>query len=89
MDHPSLGLLHGLRILYLRVSFVRSGSSVAAGRTSGRDFGAGARHRLGARPLLCGDHSFELGIRLHHPHRFLRLGYSVFDRGRMALSEAG
>jgi len=73
---------------FLRVSFVRGGISVAAGRTSGRDFGTRAQHRVGARHLLCSSHSFELEIRLHHPHRFLNPDYNVFDCGRVALGEA-
>jgi hypothetical protein len=72
---------------FFRVSFVRGGISVAAGRTSGRDFGPRAQHCVGARHLLCSSHSFELEIRLHHPHRFLNPDYSVFDCGRVALSE--
>jgi hypothetical protein len=42
---------------------------------------------VGARHLLCSSHSFELEIRLHHPHRFLNPDYSVFDCGGVALSE--
>src|SRR6266567_2980385 len=82
-----LGLLQRVRAFFLRVSFVRGGISVAAGRTSGRDFGTRARHCVGARHLLFSSHSFELEIRLHHPHRFLNPDYSVFDCGRVALSE--
>ena len=62
---------------------------MAAGGTSGRDFGTCAKHCVGARHLLCSSHSFELSIRLHHPDRFLNPDYSVFDRGGMAFSEAG
>jgi len=83
------GLLQRLRAFFLRVSFVRGGISVAAGRTSGRDFGKRAKHCVGARHLLCSSHSFELEIRLHHPHRFLNPDYSVFDCGGVAFSEAG
>jgi hypothetical protein len=43
---------------------------------------------VGARHLLCRSHSFELEIRLHHPHRFLNPDYSLFDCGRVALGEA-
>jgi hypothetical protein len=43
---------------------------------------------VGARHLLCSSHSFELEIRLHHPHRFLNPDYNVFDCGRVALGEA-
>src|SRR3984893_6591308 len=82
-----LGLLQRVRAFFLRVSFVRGGISVAAGRTSGRDLGTRAQHCVGARHLLCSRHSFELGIRLHHPHRFLNPDYSVFDCGGVALSE--
>ena len=60
---------------------------MAAGGTSGRDFGTRAQHRLGARHLLCRSHSFELEIRLHHPHCFLNLDHSVFDCGGVVLSE--
>jgi hypothetical protein len=60
---------------------------VAAGGTSGRDLGTHAQHRVVARHLLCRSHSFELGIHLHHPHRFLNADYSVFDCGGVALSE--
>jgi len=42
---------------------------------------------VGARHLLCSSHSFELEIRLHHPHRFLNPDYSVFDCGRVVLSD--
>src|SRR6202030_980889 len=63
------------------------GISVAAGRTSGRNFGTRAQHCMGARHLLCGSHSFELEIRLHHPHRFLNPDYNVSDCGRVALGE--
>ena len=88
--HPDvLGLLQRLRALLLGISFVLGGTSVAIGRTSGRDSGTRARHCVGARHLLCGDHSFELEIRIHHPHRFLSPGHGLFDRGRVALSEAG
>jgi hypothetical protein len=38
--------------------------------------------------LLCSSHSFELEIRLHHPHRFLNRDYIMFDCGGMAFSEA-
>jgi len=82
-----LGLLQRVRAFFLRVSFVRGGISVAAGRTSGRDFGTRAQHCVGARHLLCSSHSFELEIRLHHSHRFLNPDYSVFDCGGVALSE--
>jgi len=82
-----LGLLQRVRSFFLRVSFVRGGISVAAGRTSGRDFGTRAQYCMGARHLLCSSHSLELEIRLHHPHRFLNPDYSVFDRGVVALSE--
>ena len=60
---------------------------MAARRTSGGDSSARARHRLGARHLLCRCHRFELAVRLHHPHRLLSRNYSVFDCGRMALTE--
>ena len=82
-----MGLLQRVRAFFLRVSFVRGGISVAAGRTSGREFGTRAKHCVGARHLLCSSHSFELEIRLHYPHRFLNPDYSVFDCGRVALSE--
>src|ERR1039458_4492869 len=82
-----LGLLQRVRAFFLRVSFVRGGISVAAGRTSGRDFGTRAQHCVGARHLLCSSHSFELEIRLHYPHRFLNPDYSVFDCGRVAVGE--
>jgi hypothetical protein len=82
-----LGLLQRVRAFFHRVSFVRGDISVAAGRTSGRDFGTRAQHCVGARHLLCSSHSFELEIRLHHPHRFLNPDYSVFDCGGVALSE--
>src|ERR1700731_4840701 len=82
-----LGLLQRVRAFCLRVSFVRGGISVAAGGTSGRDFGTRAQHCVGARHLLCRSHSFELEIRLHHPHRFLNPDYSVFDCGGVALSD--
>src|ERR1017187_1689248 len=55
-----LGLLQRVRAFFLRVSFVRGGISVAAGRTSGRDFGTRAQHCVGARHLLCSSQSFEL-----------------------------
>lgn len=61
---------------------------MAAGGTSGRDFGTRAQHGVGARHLLCRNHSFELEIRLYHPHCFLNPDYSVFDCGRVALGEA-
>ena len=60
---------------------------MAAGRTSSRDFGTRAQHCVGARHLLCSSHSFELEIRLHHPHRFLNPDYSVFDCGGVVLRE--
>ena len=84
-----MGLLQRVRAFFLRVSFVRGGISVAAGGTSGRDFGTRAKHCLGARHLLCSSHSFELEIRLHHPHRFLNRDHIMFDCGGMAFSEAG
>ena len=83
-----LGLLQRVRAFFLRVSFVRGGISVAAGRTSGRDFGTRAQHCVGARHLLCSSHSFELEIRLHHPHRFLNPDYGVFGCCGMAFREA-
>ena len=82
-----LGLLQRVRAFFLRVSFVRGGISVAAGRTSGRHFGTRAQHCVGARHLLCSRHSFELEIRLHDPHCFLNGDYSVFDWRDVALSE--
>src|SRR6266576_814844 len=82
-----LGLLQRVRAFFVRVSFVRGGISVAAGRASGGDFGTSAQHCVGARRLLCSSDSFELEIRLHHPHRFLNPDYSVFDCGRVVLSE--
>jgi hypothetical protein len=84
-----LGFLQRVRAFFLRVSSVRSGLSVAAGRTSGRDFGTRAQHCVGACHLLCRSHSFELEIRLRHPHHFLNPDYTMFDGGRMAFSEAG
>ena len=60
---------------------------MTAGQTSGRDFGTRAQHCVGARHLLCSSHSFELEIRLHHPHRFLNPDYSVFDGSGVALSK--
>ena len=66
-------------LFFLRVSCVRGGTSVAAGRTSGRDFGTRAQHCVGARHLFCGSHSFQLEIRLHHPHCFLN-PYSYSSR---------
>src|SRR6202162_1794848 len=88
--HPDLlGLLQRVRAFFLRVSFVRGGISLAAGGTSGRHFGTRAQHCVGARHLLCSSHSFELEVRLHHPHRFLNPDYIVFDCRGMALSEAG
>ena len=83
-----LGLLQRVRAFFLRVSFVRGGISVAAGPASGRDFGTRAQHCVGTRHLLCSNHSFELEIRLHHPHRFLNPDHSVFDCRRVALTEA-
>ena len=74
---------------FLGVSFVRGGISVAAGRTSGGDFGTRARHCVGARHLLCSGHGVELEIYLHYPHRFLNAGYGGFDCGRVALGEGG
>src|SRR5713101_9753090 len=82
-----LGLLQRVRAFFLRVSFVRRGISVAAGGTSGRDFGTRAQHCVGARHLLCSSHSFELEIRLHYPHRFLSHDHDVFDCCGMAFSE--
>src|SRR5712664_1859107 len=72
---------------FLRVSFVRRGIGVAAGRPSGRDFCTHAPHCVGAGHLLCRGHSFELEIRLHHPHRFLGHDHDVFDCCGMAFSE--
>jgi len=43
---------------------------------------------VGAGHLLRRDYSFELEIRLHHPHRFLDGNYGVFDCRSMALAEA-
>jgi hypothetical protein len=37
--------------------------------------------------LLCGGHSVELEIHLHHPDCFLSPDYSVSDRGGVALGE--
>src|SRR6266851_2447730 len=82
-----LGLLQRVRAFFLRVSFVRGGISVAAGRTSGGNFAARERHCVGARHLLCRNHSFELEIRLHHPHRILNPDYSMSDCGSVALGE--
>src|ERR1700693_2465593 len=84
-----LGLLQRVRAFFLCVSFVRGGISVAAWRTSRRDFGTRAQHCVGARHLLCSSHSFELEIRLHHSHRFLNPDYSVFDCGGVAFRETG
>src|SRR5438105_800185 len=75
--------------LFLCVSFARGGISVATGRTSGRDFGTGAKHCVGARHLLCSSHGIELEICLHYPHRFLSRDHIMFDCGGMAFSEAG
>ena len=62
--------------------------SVAAGRTSGRNFAAlRALYCVGTRHFLCRGHRFDVDIRPHHPHRFLNPDYSVFDCGRVALSE--
>ena len=36
-----------------------------------------------------GNHSAELGLCLHHPHRFLNPDYSVSDRGRVAIGKDG
>jgi succinate dehydrogenase/fumarate reductase cytochrome b subunit len=47
----------------------------------------GLQHCVGARHLLCNSQRFELEIRLHHPHSFLNPDYSVFDCGRVALSD--
>src|ERR1017187_10467520 len=80
-----LGLLQRVRAFFLRVSFVLGGISVAAGGTSGRDFGTRAQHCVGARHLLCRSHRFKLEIRLHHSHRFLSPDYSVSDCGRVAV----
>ena len=82
-----LGLLQRVRAFFLRVSFVRGGISVAAGRTSARDFVTRAQHCVGARHLLCRSHSCELEICLHHPHRLLSRNYSVFGCGCVALSK--
>ena len=60
---------------------------MAAGWTSGGDFGKRAQHCVGARHLFCSGHRFELEIRLHHPNRFLSPDYSLFDRGGVALGE--
>ncbi len=46
-----------------------------------------ALYCVGTRHFLCRGHRFDVEIRLHHPHRFLNPDYSVFDRGRVALSE--
>lgn len=62
---------------------------MAARRTSGRDFGTGAKHCMGARHLLCSSHSVELEIRLHHPPGFLSPDYGVSDCGGVALAEDG
>ncbi len=44
---------------------------------------------VGARHLLRGNHGAELGLCLHHPHRFLNPDHSVFDCRRVVLSEDG
>ena len=76
-------------VLLLRFSLVRSRSSVAAGWSSGRELWRfHAPYCLGAGYLLRRDYSFELEIRLHHPHRFLKCDYGVFDCRSMALAEA-
>jgi len=82
-----LGLLQRLRAFFLRVSSVRGGISVAAGRTSSGDYGTHAQHCVGARRLLCSRHSFELEIRFHYSYRFLDPDHHLFDCGRVALSE--
>jgi hypothetical protein len=83
-----LGLLQRLRALFSVFTFVGGGISVAAGRTSSGDSSTRAQHCVGARHLLCRSHSFELEIRLHHPHRFLNSDYTLFDCGRVAPGEA-
>ncbi len=81
-----LGFLQRVRTIFLGVSFVLGGIGVAAGRTPGRDLGPRAKHCVGARHLFCSRHSFELAIRLHHPHRFLNPDYSVFDCGGVVVT---
>jgi hypothetical protein len=65
------------------------GVSVADGGTSGADFGAHARHWLGARFVLCRDHGFEREIFLWRPDCFFNPDYDVFDCCRVALRERG
>jgi hypothetical protein len=65
-----------------------AGISVAAGATSGRDFGRRAQHCLGARRVLCCSHSFELEIHVYYANRVLNGDYSVFDCGDLAVGES-
>ncbi len=77
-------LFVGGRILCRRVVSIRGGIGMAAGRSSGIDVGAHARHFVGVRTLLCGHHGCELEIPVHPADCFLDRGYTVFDCGGMA-----
>ena len=81
-----LGPLRSGRILCRRAVSIRGDIGMAAGRSSGSDFGAHARHFVGVRTLLCRHHGCELEIPLHPAHRFLNRDYIVFDCGGMAFS---
>src|SRR5437762_8810215 len=82
-----LGLLCRVRTLCHRVSSTRVGYSLAARQPSGRDFGTGAGHCLGASHWLCRRRSFELEIFLRRPYCFLNGDYCVSDFGGLALVE--
>jgi hypothetical protein len=83
-----LGPLCWGRILCLRVSSIRGGTSVATRRSFGRDFGPHAPHCMGASPLFCRRDDLELEILLHLASRFLNPDYGVFGCCGMAFREA-
>ncbi len=83
-----LGPLCWGRTLCLRVSSIRGGTSVAARRSFGRDFGPHAPHCVGACPLFCRRDDLELEILLHLAYRFLNPDYGVFGCCGMAFREA-
>ena len=69
--------------------FIYSRRCWRGNRWSGREFGGHGRHRVGFRSLLCRHHGCELALPLYPPCRFFNRDYRVFDRGGMAVSEAG
>src|SRR5208283_3883575 len=83
-----LGFLYGLWALWDRIFSVRRISRLAAWRASGTNVGAGARHCLGARPLLCRRHRVELDIFFRSACYFFKRGHDLFSRGSTALAKA-